>query len=465
MNGWLRSPVALALVALNCGISVLDAQRLKVLEARTQSQSVSATNLPGVGWTLSQVLRRALTRHPLVEAASGRVAAAVGNRAGAGAFANPLLTYQVENGSFFGSTRPPGVSTETSFFATLPIEDLYQRWPRMRRADQETVAARSDLVAARRQVVLDATRAFYRVALAQASVEAASEIQRGLESLAAYNQSRVSEGIGAEGDLIRVQVEVERAATSTILEEVELARARASLLPFIAHHTDPAPPLDSVEVTLDDPPLVADSLPPLGHFVSLALQGRPDLRAARARAAAAKAEVSFQRSLLFRQVGLVFGTKRVSGANTLIAGLTLPLPLFEQNRGGREAALGERTAAEAELAWSERLARADVEAAYRAAELLTRQVKRLQGTFMARADESRRITLAAYEEGAATLLQVLDVSRAWADAQVVYYQTLFAQRQNVLELNVAAGLEPEVAATAPSPRSSVPAASRPGDSQ
>jgi len=410
------------------------------------------------------VLRQAQASHPLVEAASGRVAAARGNRAGAGAFPNPLLTYQVENGPFFGAERPPGVTTETSFFATLPIEGLYQRWPRMRRANQEILAAESELVATRRQVVLDATRAFYRVALAQASVLAAAEIERRLESLAAYNQSRVDEGVAAEGDLIRVQVEVARAATNTTLEEVELTRARAALLPFLMDETG-APPLDSLWTTIEDSALATDTLPPVEHFVTLAQERRSDLRAARARAAASRAEVSLQRSMLIRQIGLVFGTKRITGANTLIAGVTLPLPLFEQNRGGREVARGERTAAESELAWSERLALADVAAAYRTAQLLTRQATRLRGGFITQADESRRITLAAYEEGAATLLQVLDVSRAWADAQVLYYRTLFDQRQSVLELNVAAGLDPEAAATLPPPASSVPAPSHSGDSR
>jgi len=452
------------LLTLSKGVDDLYPQALPSSQVRPETRRASTLQPPGAGWTLAEVLRRVQARHPLVEAASGRVAAARGNRASAGAFPNPLLTYQVENGPFFGAERPPGVTTETSFFATLPIEGLYQRWPRVRRANQEILAAESELVATRRQVVLDATRAFYRVALAQASVLAAAEIERRLESLAAYNQSRVDEGVAAEGDLIRVQVEVARAATNTTLEEVELTRARAALLPFLMDETG-APPLDSMWTTIEDSAFVTDTLPPVEHFVTLAQERRSDLRAARARAAAARAEVSLQRSMLIRQIGLVFGTKRITGANTLIAGVTLPLPLFEQNRGGREVARGERTAAESELAWSERLALADVAAAYRTAQLLTRQATRLHGGFITRADESRRITLAAYEEGAATLLQVLDVSRAWADAQVLYYRTLFDQRQSVLELNVAAGLDPEAPATLPPSASSVPAPSHSGDSR
>lgn len=464
MRPWLRIPLACALFALDWGTGALHAQAPPLSQAGSRVPSVPAAEPTGPGLTLADVLRGVRARHPLVEAASGRVRAARGNRAAAGAFANPLLTYQVENGPFFGAARPPGVTTETSFFATLPIEGLYQRWPRMRRANEAILAAESELVAARRQAVLDATRAFYRVALAQASVGASAEIEGRLEALAAYNQARVAEGVAAEGDLIRVQVELERAATSTVLEEIELARARAALLPFLVEAANTPPPLASLVVSVEDSVFVNDTLPPLQHFVALAEETRPDLRAARARAAAANAEVSIQRSLLIRELGLVFGTKRVSGANTLIAGITLPLPIFEQNGGGRGAAIGERTAAQAELAWSQRLARADVEAAYHAAELLTRQADRLRGGFIARVEESRRITLAAYEEGAASLLQVLDVSRTWAEAQVVYYQTLFAQRQSVLELNVAAGLEPEAMPVSRSD-STVPTSSRSGDSR
>jgi outer membrane protein, heavy metal efflux system len=295
-------------------------------------------------------------------------------------------------------------------------------------------------------------------------MDAAAEIQHRFEALAKYNESRVAEGVAAEGDLIRIQVEVERAATATTLEEVELIRARAALLPFLGDGSEAPPAIASLSVAIEDSVAVRDSLAPLEQFVTLAGAQRPDLLAARARVAAARAEVSLQRTMLVRELGLVFGTKRLSGFTTLIAGVTLPLPLFEQNRGGRAIANGARAAAEAELHWSERLAHADVEAAYRSAELLTRQAARLRGSLLERADESRRITLAAYEEGAAPLLQVLDVSRAWSDARLLYYRTLFAQRQSLLELSLAAGLDPDAGMPASLPGSSGPTPTHSGDS-
>ena len=100
---------------------------------------------------------------------------------------------------------------------------------------------------------------------------------------------------------------------------------------------------------------------------------------------------------------------------------------------------GERSAAERELAWAEREADAEVEARWRAAGVLADQLSRLRGTYLARAEESLRISLAAYQEGAMSLLQVIDASRTLGDARSAYYRTVFAHQQSLLDLNAAVG--------------------------
>ena len=141
------------------------------------------------------------------------------------------------------------------------------------------------------------------------------------------------------------------------------------------------------------------------------------------------------------------GVKRVAGVNSMIGGVSLTVPLFDANRGGIERATAERIAAGHELASAERAVAADVEAAYEAARQLSQQVAVLQRSFLDRAEESRRITLAAYQEGATTLLQVLDTSRTLFDARLTFYKSLFAQRQSTFDLAVAGGTEPEAALT------------------
>ena len=54
----------------------------------------------------------------------------------------------------------------------------------------------------------------------------------------------------------------------------------------------------------------------------------------------------------------------------------------------------------------------DVASAWETARILAEQIVRLQQGFLRRADDARRITVAAYREGAVPLVQVLDASRA-----------------------------------------------------
>ena len=60
-------------------------------------------------------------------------------------------------------------------------------------------------------------------------------------------------------------------------------------------------------------------------------------------------------------------------------------------------------------------------------------------SYLQRADEARRITLGAYQEGAVPLLQVLDAARAWGEARLSYYRTLYAQHDSVLLVLLAKG--------------------------
>ncbi len=416
-------------VAALCALAVSTLARSAVAQERPPVRPLS----------LSTVIQAAVEHHPLVDAAHARVQAARGTRSTAGVLPNPVLTHQVENAAFPGHDAPAGITRETSTFGTLPLEPLWQRAPRVRQAEEGVLAAEANLSATRRQVAGDAARAFFRVALAQIAVSGAGEIEQGLDSLVRYSSARVKEGAAAEGDLIRLQVERDRAATDRVLAQVELIRASATLAPYLAELGTTSD--SSVVVTTDDSTLLTGTLPPAATFTSR-MATRPDVLAARARARAAGAESALQRTMFFKQLGATFGTKTVSGINTMIAGISLPIPLFDQNRGEVQRASGERVAAEREAAWTERQAAADIGAAYASAQTLLSQVGALSGQFLSRAAEARRIAVVAYQEGAVPLLQVIDATRTLADARMTYYRALYARHTSLLELYIAAGLDP-----------------------
>jgi outer membrane protein TolC len=416
--------------------------------------------------TLRQVLDSVGTRHPLVQAARARVRAARGARTTAGTVGNPMLVYQVESRRM-QSGHAAQMEREAMTTATLPLEVLYQRAPRIRRADAEVRAAEADASAERQRVALDAAHAYYRTAVAQVGLEVARDLAAWLDTVVAYNRTRAREGVVAEGDLIRSELERDRAAADATMQDADLARARSALSAFVGDLSSGA---FELIVAVDDAPLAMPAGAPrpaavtssasgagkLGAspgrpaendtvrsvMLSRALGARPEVRAARERLVAARAGVTTERTMLVRQLGATVGTMRSGGATSLVAGVSLLFPLFDQNRGETARAAAERDAAAFELAAQERVVRAEVAGAYEAARLLTERAgalaQRSHG-YLARADEARRIALGAYREGAVPLIQVIDAARAWGEARLAYYRTLYAQHESVLELIVAQG--------------------------
>ena len=392
------------------------------------------------GLTLQDVIS-ASAAHPLVSSARARVEAARGSRNSAGTLPNPIAAYQIENAPFPGRAGSSGVEREASTTLTLPLESLYQRGPRIRWTDAGIRAAEADVITVRRGIAIDALRAFYRVALAQLAVRGAFETREGLARLLSYNMKRVAEGVAPEGELLRVQLEHDRAATAVALARAELERSRALLGSYLPHSTQEAWG-DSLRVDAETE-MARHPVPPLAQLIARARQCRPELATARARLAAAEAETDLQRSLTIRQVGATIGQKRVGLRTSMIAGLSMPLPLFDRNRGEIRRSNADRVVAEKELEWSERSLIAELAGSHRAALLISAEVARLGSSFLNRAEEIRRITLAAYEDGAASLLQVLDASRALNDARLAYYNALFSEQQNLLELYTASGMDPD----------------------
>jgi outer membrane protein TolC len=404
---------------------------LAVMPMRSIAQVLPAAEAQRA-WTLEDAVVAALAQHPLVEAARARVDAARGERAGVRAVANPVGTFWLEN------DRP----RESSFYVTYPIESIFQRRPRARRADEEIRAAAASLTLARRLVAAETVRAFFGVALAQVMYEEAEENRDRLEQLVSYNRARVGEGVTAEVELLRLEVELAQAANGVVLAEVEYTRSRARLAPYLGS-AGASEGLAAIRASVPTPPAVTLApIPALDAVLASARAGRPEIASSRARAAAAAAAVQVERSLTMRSLGATFGSKRVEGRGAMVAGLSVTIPLFNMNGGPIARAAGERTAAEHELAWVERNVSTVVQGAYGAATRLTRQLGELQQTFLARAEQVHELTLAAYQEGGATLLQVLDATRMLADARLTYARTLFAQREGLFDLALATGAEP-----------------------
>lgn len=414
-----------AICACLCGASLASAQ--------------TATS-PNNVLTLRALLDSVRLRHPTGEAARARVRAARGSRLTAGSLGNPILSYNVENAPFPGNDLVGHMTRENMTTAMLPLESIAQRFPRAQRASLEVRAAEADARVSEQQLALDAARAYYRAAVGQVGLAVAQDVVAWLDSVVAYNRMRVEEGAAAEVDLIRTELERDRALADATLQEVEATRARAEVATFLGASEES---LGSIVVPIDSLPVPVPAA--VATNLAALLEQRPDVRAARFRLNAAGAGVAVERSMIVRQLGITFGAKQSAGTTSMLAGISMPLPIFDPNRGEIARANAERDVANFELKGVERTARADLASAHEAARLLHARVAMLvrrepgRLTFLQRADEARHIALGAYREGAASLIQVLDASRAWGEARNTFYRALYAQHESVALLLTARG--------------------------
>jgi cobalt-zinc-cadmium efflux system outer membrane protein len=399
---------------------------------------VAAQNLAGI--TLEQVLRASQERHPAVDAANGRITMARGARRGAGAWGNPVLAWNLENARWPGGD-PVQMPREDMLTASFPLESIYQRGPRAARADAAVRAAGADALMDRRGIALGGARTYYALALAQVRVEIARDLALWVDSLVDWTRIRAREGVAAEADLLRSILEREQVESHLTTRRVEQAQAAADVATFL-----PEVPADAMRVAVPTRPF---PVPATEVTVDSSVALRPEIAAGRHRVAEATEGIRAGKRGLFQTLDATVGAKWAMGGTSLLLGASVPLPIFNQNRGEVDRARGEQAVRTAELNLATRGVRAEIAAAESAARLLTARSHQLAGasvadssSLLARADEMRRIALGAYQEGAATLVQVLDAARAWGQAREMYYETLFAQHQSILALLVARGYDP-----------------------
>ncbi|MEP6763431.1 MAG: TolC family protein [Gemmatimonadaceae bacterium] len=407
---------------------------------------------PASPLTLQMVFDSLRAHHPALRAAESRIRAAQGGARSARTFPNPTISYLVDQTPFPGSGPLPGLQRESMTTATFPLEPFLQRSAGVARANAEVREANAGASIVRQRFGMDAAVAYYRAAVAQVQLATTRDLIGWLDTLVAYNRTRVKEGATAEADLIRSELERDRVSADESIQDAELAQARSALSAFLS---DAEATSEPATVVVADMPLTLtaallaigdDALPSItSPSSSQMIAMRPDVRAAQERVNTSTARISVERSMLIRQIGATFGTLQTNHLNSMIAGISIPLPIFDQNRGEVQRAIAERDAAVFELSAQQGAATAELRGAYEAARILTQRMSTLAipgvTNFLSRADESRRISLGAYREGAIPLYQVIEAARAWSDARNTYYRTLFAQHQSILNLIVARGLD------------------------
>lgn len=384
--------------------------------------------------TVDDAVRRALATHPLLTAQTERIAAAGGLVQQAGLRPNPRIYLQSENWSITGADPiSSSVNSDQFGYFTQPIEVGGKRQRRVDLSKDTLRLTTLEKELLEKQVSSRVKQAYWAAVGAENIRKLWVEEIENFRQTIEYHEIRVREGALAESELLRVRLEADRVSVSAAAAALEAERARIALLREMGEAA--IRPIE-LATTLEGPaPL------PLAD-VTQALQQRTEIKMAQQEIERAGASTRLQRSLSKPDIEAGFGYKRNLGFNTLIVTAQFNLAVLNKNQGNIQAGLSEERAARASLRAVEAGVRAEVTAGGRDLESKRHQLQDLLAGSLKRADEAAQIANAAYREGGADLLRLLDAERVHIELKVLNVRTLTEFRQSIVALETAMGVNP-----------------------
>ncbi|KUO55515.1 MAG: hypothetical protein APF82_01260 [Sphingomonadales bacterium BRH_c42] len=354
--------------------------------------------------TLPDALRQGLESSPRVSQAKAKADAAEARARQAGVSPNPELSLEVEN--FAGSGAFQGLrSTETTLALSQRIELGGKRSARVEvaRAERDFAflsykSALADLERDIRFAHANLRSAEDRAVLARDNVTASDELLRTAKVLVEVGRDPPLRELRAQAQLAEAKAEQART-----FGELLVAR---QLLATLIGSADGEP--TATIMSEDAPP----TLPPDTETL--------DVQLAFAERGAALARVRLARADAVPDITGSAGVRRFGeGRETaFVAGISIPLPVRDRNRGNIDAAQSDSLAAESGLA----LARLDANRArYEARMLLGAAEMRyeaLAGPGIAQAEEALRLARLGYNAGKFSLLELLDAQSTLTQAKL-----------------------------------------------
>lgn len=389
--------------------------------------------------TIQEAVRRAEANHAGLAAARARVDSTVGLERQAAVRPNPVLSLLTENWRF--SDTPAFVPFDELDITAAVSQTLETGGKRDRRiavARQEGTISNLERDALSWQLRQSVRRAFLTALLAAKLHDLQADQAAFFQQVIEYHRARVAEGVMPEVDLVRVRLEGELLAAARDGARLEAENARLELLRSMGETT-----LTS-DFTLEDPSSAAPIPPPPPEGSALlprAAESRLEIRLAKAGIGRAAAQLELEQAQAKPDWDIEAGYKRTGGFNTLLAGVSVPLPFFNRNLGNIAAAGAGLRHAEAQLRLVEAQVAADVA---QAVDKLNRRkaiLDRMHQGMLDWAEDSWRIALAAYQEGGLDLLRLLEAHRTRSDVRTRHTQAEMEYRIGWVDLETAVGEE------------------------
>jgi outer membrane protein, heavy metal efflux system len=339
-----------------------------------------------------------------------------------------------------GVWRPFNGVVQTPAFSYLH-ERQHKRELRRDQAKESTVIAESTYLDQERGLVFNLRSSFVQVLQAKAVLQNTRENLEYWDHELGINRTRFNAGDLAQVDLNRLELQRVQFESDFETAMVNLRTSKIQLLMLMNDRT----PLERFDVagSFD----FTDELRPLEEFRNLALEARPDLKAAVQNVELAR--IAHQLAVANGSTDPTFSlwySHNPSFANsfaneTMGGSVSIPLRIFDRNQG-------EKARTQIDIGRNQRLRDAnealvfsDVDSAYWTLVQNLNILRPYKTKYLPLATDVRDRMSFSYRNGGASLLDFLDAEKSYRDTRLAYLNLIGAYMTAAAQMNMAAGRE------------------------
>jgi cobalt-zinc-cadmium efflux system outer membrane protein len=315
-------------------------------------------------------------------------------------------------------------------------EREHKRELRRDQAKESTAVAESTYLDQERGLVFNLRSAFVQLLQAKAVLQNAKDNLEYWDRELDVNRARLKAGDLAQVDLDRLELQRVQFESDFEAAMVNLRTAKIQLLMLLNDRT----PIERFDIS--GPFDFTDELRPLEEFRNVALETRPDLKAAAQNVELAK--TTHQLAVANGSTDPTFSLDFARNPPIPVyfgVSVSIPLRIFDRNQGGKartQIDIGRnerlRDAAEAQVF-------SDVDSAYWTLVQNVNLLRPYKAKYMKLALDTRDRVSFSYRNGGASLLDYLDAEKSYRDTRLAYLNLIGSYLTAAAQMNMAVGRE------------------------
>lgn len=279
---------------------------------------------------------------------------------------------------------------------------------------------------------------YYQVVKDQLVVQLSNEILEKLNETSRANFLRLKAGDISETEYNRIEVAVLKAKTDVDQARLVLVQSRQQLAELLVYEIHP----DLLNVTNQFPQRARPDFSKIADWVANALNQRPDFQAADLQVNRQQKQVELAQKQLIPDVEL--GVQAVhdpsaASRDSVGLGISVSLPFWHQYQGEIAQARADKRLSELALLQLKQQIKTQVLQSLAQYEQKERVLQRYNQELIGRAAQIRSSSLIAYQQGAISLLELLDAENNYRSTMLGYTQAQFDLVQAQLSFDYAIG--------------------------